>query len=94
MRKGIYVGNTLLKLEWFKHWLLIATGIFTRKYKCVVKKYSECFNLLRFITVRDTVSAIPLKIPSLTLDTLIPPFLKLSEAVLEVLFLSVFSCIM
>jgi len=38
------------------------------------------------ITVKDTLPLIPLKILPLTLNTLIPSFLPLSEAVLEVLF--------
>jgi len=48
----------------------------------VIKKYGECLNKKKIITVKDTLPLIPL-----ALYTLIPLFLPLSEAVLEVLFL-------
>jgi hypothetical protein len=47
----------------------------------VIEKYGECLNKKKFIAVKDTLPLIPL-----ALNTLIPPFLPLSEAVLEVLF--------
>jgi len=40
----------------------------------------------KIITVKDTLPLIPLKILPFALNTLIPLFLPLSEAVLEVLF--------
>jgi hypothetical protein len=52
----------------------------------VTKKYGECLNKKKIITVKDTLPLIPLKILPLTSNTLIPSFLPLSEAVLEVLF--------
>jgi hypothetical protein len=50
------------------------------------KKYVECLNKKKFITVKDTLPLIPLKIHPLASNTLIPSFLPLSEAVLEVPF--------
>jgi len=44
------------------------------------------FKLRKIITVKDTLPLIPLKILLLASNTLIPSFLPLSEAVLEVLF--------
>ena len=47
----------------------------------VIKKYGECLNKKKIITVKDTLPLIPL-----ALYTLIPLFLPLSQAVLEILF--------
>jgi len=61
----------------------------TRKEKSiqgVIKKYGECLNKKNIITVKDTLPLIPLKTPPLALNTLIPSFLPLPEAILEVLF--------
>jgi hypothetical protein len=52
----------------------------------VIKKYGECLNKKKIITVKDTLSLIPLKILPIASNTLIPSFFPLSEAVLEVLF--------
>jgi hypothetical protein len=45
------------------------------------------FKERKFITVKDILPLIPLKILPLASNPLIPSFLPLSEAVLEVLFL-------
>ena len=52
----------------------------------VIRKYGECLNKKKVIAVKDTLPLIPLKILPLASNTLIPSFLPLSEAVLEVLF--------
>jgi hypothetical protein len=49
-----------------------------------VQKIQWMFKLKKIITVRDTLPLIPLKILPLASNTLIPSFLSLSEAVLEV----------
>jgi len=51
----------------------------------VIKKCGEGSNK-KIITVRDTLPFIPLKIYPLASNTLIPSFLPISKAVLEVLF--------
>jgi hypothetical protein len=50
----------------------------------VIKTYGECLNK-KITTVKD-IAINPLKILPLASNTLIPSFLPLSEAVLEVLF--------
>jgi len=44
------------------------------------------FKLKKIITIKDTLPLIPLKILPFALTTLIPSFLPLSKAVLEILF--------
>jgi len=51
----------------------------------VIKKYGECLDK-KNITIKNTLPLIPLRILLLASNTLIPSFLPLSEAVLEVLF--------
>jgi hypothetical protein len=53
----------------------------------VIKKYSECLNKKKFITVKDTLPLIPL-----TLNTLIPSFLPLLKQFRKSCFVSVFTC--
>jgi hypothetical protein len=57
----------------------------------VIKKYGECINKKKIITVKDTLPLMPLKILPLTSNTLIPLFLPLSEAVLKSNSVNVFS---
>lgn len=61
--------------------LIVLTVGFTGTHiQGVITKYSECLNTKVIITVKDTSSLIPLKIPSLTLNTLIASFyLDLSQ---------------
>jgi hypothetical protein len=50
------------------------------------QKIPEYLNLKTIIKVKDTLSLTPLLVLLLASNTLIPSFLPLSEAVLEVLF--------
>lgn len=57
----------------------------------MIENYGECLNENPYLTIKDTLPLIALKSLPVASNATIPPFLPVSEAVLEFLF-CVFSC--